>query len=150
MSLDQAPRVRGAVFGRESRAIDIVTPVAGQFDAVFGFGVFGSGFGVLAREAAHTDHRSAGAVHHDQRHLQQHLELAGDGVRRAFVERFRTVPALQEEPLPAGGFRQLGLEGFDFPTGDQRRQSAKSTYRRLELLLIWVGRLLKGREFSPV
>ena len=94
MSLDQAPRVRGSVFGRKSRAIDIVTPVAGQFDATLGLGVFGSGLHIV-REPP--DHRSAGAVHHDQS-TQQHLELAGDGVE-AFVERFRTVPALQEEPF---------------------------------------------------
>ena len=115
MPLDQPPWIGSAVFRREGRAIDIVTAVAGQFDAVFGFGIFGPGFGVLTREAADADHRSAGAVHHDQGHLQQHFQFASNGIRGAFVKRLCTVPTLQEEPLAAGGFCQLSLEPLRFP-----------------------------------
>ena len=64
--LDQAPRVGGSVFEGKRGPVDIVTAVARQFDPILGLGVLGPWFGVLTSKASHSDHGTAGAVHHDQ------------------------------------------------------------------------------------
>jgi hypothetical protein len=48
-------------------------------------------------------------VDEHQRHLEQDLELGGDDLGPAVIERLGAVAALQDEPLAALGRGDLGL-----------------------------------------
>ena len=87
--------------------VDQVPAIARQRDALAGFKFIGARLGVLAGEAAHPDHAPLAAQRQHQAHLQQDLELVGDGARVAMIVALGAVAALQQEAFAARSFRQL-------------------------------------------
>ena len=79
-------------------------------------------FGVLAGHPAQLDHRHGRAVGEHDRHLQQHLDLAGDVGLRRRLERLGAVAALQQEGLTARDGREPLAQLVDLGGHDQRRQ----------------------------
>ena len=59
-------------------------------------------------------------LHEHQAHLQQDLQLAGDGGGFALLETLGAVASLEHEPFVALRRRQLLLEVLDLPACDQR------------------------------
>ena len=82
-------------------------------------------------------------------HLQQNLQLAGDGGGFAVVKALRAIPALQQEPFAPTCFRQLVFEVLDFPARDQRRQVTQLPERPFQRFRVGINRLLGGELALP-
>ena len=141
--------IRGAVLRREAGAVDHVAAIAGQGDAVARFGVGGARLGVLAGEAADADDAFLAALDEHEAHLEEDLELAGDGGRFAVVEALGAVAALEQEAFAARGLGELVLEVFDFPTGDERREARQLGQGALQGGRVGIDRLLRRRLLLP-
>ena len=78
-------RIGLAIGERERTAIDQVAPVARQRLAVAGFEIGAARLRVLAGHAADANDRLLQSHEHDERHLQQDLDLLHDVFRRTLV-----------------------------------------------------------------
>ena len=140
---------RGPLFGGEAGPIDQGAAVAGQRDAVAGFGLGRAGLGILPRKTPQADHPLAAAVDEHEAHLQQHLEVAGDDRGLAIVEALGAVAPLEQESFAARGLGKLLLEGFDFPACHQRRQSGQFRQHASQGVGIGIGNPLLQRLAAP-
>jgi hypothetical protein len=143
VAAQQERRVGDAVRRRPGRPVDQVAAVGGEGHAVPRLQVLAPGLGVLAGEAAHADHPAAGAVDEHQAHLEEDLELAGNGVRGALLEALGTVAPLEEEALAARRLRELRFQALDLPGGHERRQAGQLAQDLLQPRRIRILRLLE-------
>jgi len=86
----------------------------------------------LAGDASDTDDGLLATMDEHEAHLKEDLELIGDLRGRAISETFGAIAALKEEAPTLGGFRQLLLEGFDLPGGDEGRELGEFVERGFE------------------
>jgi hypothetical protein len=142
-------RIGLALLGREADGVDQVTAVARQRDVAPRLDIVGARLGVLAGEAAHANDGLVRSVNQHQAHLEEDLELAGDDAGFAFVESLGAIPALEQEPLPAGDRCQLAFQGLDLPRGHQRRQRRELLHDAVHQGRTGVDRLLLGRLRLP-
>ena len=124
VAAQQQRRIRLARFGGELGAIHEIAAERRQRDAVARLGVRRSGLGVLAGHAADANDRLLQSVQQHEAHLQQDLELLGDLVRLALLERLGAVAAHEQELAAALRFGQTLAQLFDFPRHHERRQSS--------------------------
>ena len=149
VAAQQQHRIGRARFAREIRAIHIVAAKARQLDAIAHFVCGAPRLGILACKAADSGDALAGAVHKHEAHLQQDLELGGDGGRIAISEILRTIAAPEDEAFAARRLGKLQLQRLDFITGDQRWQRCKLGKRALEHRRVGIDGLLHTRERLP-
>ena len=117
-----------AAVGRQAQRIDVGRP----------------GLGVLACDAAHLDHRHAGAVGEHHRHLQQRADVGPD-VRLGVVdEGFGAVAALQQEGLTARDVGELSLQALDLRGYGHRRNALQDGSHDLGRLGVPAGLLGRG------
>ena len=105
---------------REVGAVDHVAEVARADDALARLDRLAARLGVLPGEAAHADDRALALVDHDERHLEEDLQLVGDDRRPAVGERLGAVAALQEEALALLRLGEELLQARDLPRRDER------------------------------
>jgi hypothetical protein len=148
MAEQQARRVGGARRAGELGAIDQVAAITGQSDAIPGLQVRRSWLGVLAGDAPDPDHPLLQALHQNQAHLEQNLELVGDDVRLAVGETLGAVAPLEQEAIAPCRRRQLFPQGMNLPGGDQGRQGGQFRQGGLQGRLIRVAGLLQGGDAS--
>ena len=141
--------VRRTRLGGEFRTIDQVSAIARQRDPAARLGVRRAGLGVLTGHAPDADDGFLQSVQQHETHLQQDLELLGDGVRFAIGKRFRTVTALQQKRLPALGGGEAPAQRLDLPGDHDRRQPRDVRHNPLECARIRIHRLLLGRPRLP-
>ena len=89
VTAQQQFRVGGTRLGGELRAVHQVAAIARQRDAAARLGIGRARLGVLPGHASDADDRLLQPVQQHQAHLQQDLQLLGDGVRFAIGERSR-------------------------------------------------------------
>ncbi len=73
IAFDHPLGIRDPCLFNRLRAVDHVSPVARDFNAVYNFRVRRTRFGVLACHAAHLDNRFPTSIHENRRHLQNDL-----------------------------------------------------------------------------
>ncbi len=91
---EQQIGVGSAILGREAVAIDQVTTIGGQAQLPAALLIPAARLGVLTGDPSHAHQFLLGAVHENQTHLQEDLELRGDGIRGAGIETLRAIPPL--------------------------------------------------------
>ena len=144
-----ALRIGRARRGGELHAVDDVAAIGGQRHAVLRLMVGGARLGELAGHAAHLDHRAAGAIGQNHRHLQQHAEGVADVVGMELGEALGAVAALQQESPAARHRGKALLQPPRLAGEDQRRIVAQ---RRLDLgerRVVGIVRHLPDRPAPP-
>lgn len=149
VTADQADWVRTTGLGFEGIAVDDVSSIARQSQAIDRFGIARAGFGVLACNPSDPDDLFAGGKDDHQAHLQEEFEFAGDLFGLALFEGLGAIPALEHPSFTALGGSQAIFEVIDFPTCDQRRELLEFFDGLLEFVWVWVVGLLSGRELLP-
>jgi hypothetical protein len=149
MAEQQARRVGGACRGGEFGAIDEVAAITGQGEAIAGLQVRGAWLGVLAGDAPDPDHPLLQALHQNQAHLEQDLELVGDDVRLAVGETLGAVAPLEQEAIAPRRRRQLFPQRMDLPGGDQGRQGGQFRQGGVQGRAIRIAGLLQGGTCLP-
>jgi hypothetical protein len=149
VAAQQPFRVRPSRLRVEFDAVDQLTPIRGERDAVAGLGVRRSRFGILPGEAPDANDLALEPIGQHQRHLQQNLELVGDDIGPALVEPLGAGATLEQKALPDGRLSELLFEALDLPRGHQGRQLPQSIHRPVQSRLIVIGRLLEHRPFEP-
>ena len=129
--------------------VDRVAAVGGQRDALAGLGVVAARLGELPRHPAHLDHGQAAAVHEHDRHLQDRLDAAADGVGGRVGEGLGAVAALEQERLAAGGRGQPVAQVVALAGEHQRRVGAQLRGRGGQGVGAVPGRLLGGHQVGP-
>jgi len=149
ITAQQQLRIRRTPLGGKVRTVDQVTAIARQRDPGPGLGVRRAGLGVLTGHAPHADDGFLEAVQQHETHLQQDLELLGDGVGFTIGKHLRTVTPLQQKSLAALGGGQARPQGLDLPGDDNRREPGDVRHDPFERARIVINRLLLGRPRLP-
>ena len=103
----QPLRIGHARFGRERDVVDDVAAVRRQRHAVDGLGIRRAGLCELAGDPPDLQHRLAGAMRQNDRHLQEDAEEIADVVGAVLGKALRAIAALQQERLASRDLGQL-------------------------------------------
>ena len=101
----------------------------------------------MACEAADADDRAFGTVDEDEGHLEEDLELVGDGFGPAISEGFGAITAVEQESAALLGIGDEGFEAFDLPACDQWGERVELCDSAVDCLAVWIDDLL-GLEFG--
>ena len=146
---DQPLRVVRAGLLGELVGVDRVAAVRGQRDALAGLGVVAAGLGELPGHPAHLDHGQAAAVHEHDRHLEDGLHAAADGVGGRVGEGLGAVAALEQERLAPGGGGEPVAQVVALAGEHERRVGAQLRGRGGQGVGAVPGRLLRRHEVGP-
>ena len=146
---NHAEGIGAASVAREFVLVDDVTAVAWERDTCVMLYVARPRFGVLARDSSDAHDSLSRREHDDQTHLQQQLELAGDLLGLAIVERLRAIPPLEQPCVSLLRCGDSRLEMIDLPTGYQRGETEELLQSLSERGGILVDGLLARRETLP-
>ena len=135
--------------GVKFNAIDDITAIAGQFNAVDCFGIGRARFGKLSGHAADFDDRQLGTIGQYNCHLQQDAECVADIVGVVFHKARRSRrPEAGKRGLRI--LRQGELSGFVLRQQKQAAKSGKAFFHRLQGFRIFICRHLLDRKIRQL
>ena len=146
---DLAFGVGHARCGVKFNAIDDITAIAGQFNAVHCFGIGRARFSKLSCHAADFDDRQLGTIGQHNCHLQQDAECVADIVGVVFHKALSAVAALKQERAAFAYFGKVSFQVSCFASKNKRRESGKAFFHRLQGFRIFICRHLLDRKIPP-
>mmetsp|Transcript_892 Transcript_892/g.2125 ORF Transcript_892/g.2125 Transcript_892/m.2125 type:complete len:240 (+) Transcript_892:975-1694(+) len=149
VGLHHVERVVSASLRRELLAIDDVSAVRRETNAILHLIRFTARLGELSRHASDLDDWHGRSEGQHEGHLEDDAEGVSDVIDVELVECFGAVSAHEEEALPGAGACELLVQRTDLSRKDKRRESLQLFDGGLELRFIFVVRRLGDMAVLP-